>query len=225
MAEGLKLCLELARRLTVQKVFFTEKALAACPEIQSLGGTHYAVTQPVAEKLAQTQATQGLYVLFALPSAGLDALRAGGRYVVLEQVQDPSNVGAVLRSAAAFGFDGAVLTQGAADAFSAKAVRASMGAVAHIDIVQDVTLADALAACKAQELGVYAAALRRACPLGDAAPPANGLALLIGNEGAGLTEEAVDAADIVVRIPMTDKVESLNAAAAASVLLWHFRGV
>ena len=73
---------------------------------------------------------------------------------------------------------------------------------------------------------MYAAALQNSRPLAEAVPPAGGgLAVVIGNEGAGLSPEAVAAAGMAVRIPMTGAVESLNAAVAGSVLLWHFRGV
>lgn len=225
LAEGLKLCCELARALTPLKVFYTLRALENCPALARLEGVHYEITDAVAEKLAETQATQGVFALFALPQASLETLQPGARYVCLENVQDPSNVGAVLRSAAAFGFDGAVLSQGSADAFSGKALRASMGAVAHISVIDNVVMPQLLQTCREKGIVTVAAALQRARPLSEIEPPQGGLALLIGNEGAGLTEDTVASADAVARIPMTDRVESLNAAVAASVLLWHFRGV
>ena len=224
MAEGLKLSLDLAATLAPLKVFYTAAALDAKPQIASLGGVHYEINDSVAQKLADTKTPQGLFVIFEMPCATLDSIKQNGRYVCLENVQDPANVGTMLRSAAAFGFDGAVLSKGCADAFSPKAVRASMGAVGKIDIIQEVDMPDAVNALTAKNIAVYAAALQNAVALDEAVPQeGQGVAVVIGNEGNGLTDECIAAADKTVRIPMSPNVESLNAAAAASVLLCHFR--
>ena len=226
LAEGLKLCFDLAATLTVNKVFYTSTIQAAHPAVETLGGTHYEISDSVAQKLSDTKAPQGLFVLFSLPQISLDAISEKGRYLCLENVQDPSNVGAMLRSAAAFGFDGAVLSTGCADAFSPKGVRASMGAAGHIDVFTEVDMPSAIAALRAKGLPVYAAALQNSVPLETVSPEKGaGVAIVIGNEGNGLTDAAIAAASAAVRIPITDKVESLNAAVAGSVLLWHFRGV
>ena len=154
------------------------------------------------------------------------AFTGKGRYLCLERVQDPSNLGALLRSAAAFGFDAVALSPGCADAFSQKALRASMGAAGKVPVVVVPQFPAFLRALGEKGCAVYAAALQNSRPLAEAVPPAGGgLALVIGNEGAGLSPEAVAAAGMAVRIPMTGAVESLNAAVAGSILLWHFRGV
>lgn len=226
LAEGFRLCEELARRHTPRMVFYTEAALAAHASLAGMGGEQYLVAPHVAEKLSETRAPQGVIALFALERGTLEEVHPTGRYLVLERVQNPDNVGAMLRSAAAFGFDGALLAPGCADAFCGKALRASMGAVGSLLLVENAPLADIFSVLRHPEMDVYAAAFENAEPL-DAVQTnaARGVALLIGNEGAGLTDEAVQGAQTVVRIPMTQRVESLNAAAAAAVLLWHFRRV
>ena len=156
----------------------------------------------------------------------LEAVRGGGRYVCLEHIQDPANVGALLRSAAAFGFAGAVLCGNCADPFSPKAARASMGTLAKVDIIFADETGQALAAFKACGIPSFAAALQNSVPLERVdTQRLPGAALLIGNEGNGLLPGTVAAADKAVRIPMAAGVESLNAAVAGGVLLWHFREV
>ncbi|MEG1175746.1 MAG: RNA methyltransferase [Ruthenibacterium sp.] len=224
LAEGLRLCAELCKLHSPFKVFYTSLLQAAHPEVRAFGGMQYEIAPHIAEKMGETRSPQGVFALFPLPQTSLRDIRKNGRYVVLENVQDPANVGAVLRSAAAFGFDGAVLAGAAADPFGGKALRASMGAAGSIQIIMAQDAAQAVQALRDQNIFVYAAALAGSCSLADVVPERDkGVALLIGNEGSGLTNQALSLADGAVRIPMTDRVESLNAAVAASVLLWHFR--
>ena len=131
-----------------------------------------------------------------------------------------------LRSAAAFGFDGVLLSKGCAAPFAPKTLRASMGAAGRLPVAPVQDLPQALQQLRARGVVCLAAALYHSRPL-DEAPQSypDGLCAVIGSEGQGLTDAAVQACDMAVRIPMTDLVESLNAGVAGSVLLWHFRGV
>ena len=146
--------------------------------------------------------------------------------LALEGVQDPGNVGTLLRSAAAFGFDGVLLSKGCAAPFAPKTLRASMGAAGRLPVAPVQDLPQALQQLCARGVVCLAAALYHSRTL-DEAPQSypDGLCAVIGSEGQGLTDAAVQACDMAVRIPMTDLVESLNAGVAGSVLLWHFRGV
>lgn len=223
-AEGLRLCRDLAENLPPCEVYYTRQMLAQHPDLASLGGRHALLSDDAAQKLSDTRTPQGLFCVFPCRTKTLAAVRPGGRYLCLEHVQDPANVGALLRSAAAFGFVGAVLCAGCADPFSPKAVRASMGALARVALMYADETKQALDAFKACGIPSIAAALQRSVPLEQVdAGALPGAALLIGNEGGGLLPETVAAADCAVRIPMAAGVESLNAAAAGSVLLWHFR--
>ncbi len=135
-------------------------------------------------------------------------------------------MGTLLRSAAAFGFDGVLLVQGVRAPFAPKTLRASMGAAGRLPVAPVQDLPQALQQLRARGVVCLAAALYHSRPL-DEAPQSypDGLCVVIGSEGQGLTDAAVQACDMAVRIPMTDLVESLNAGVAGSVLLWHFRGV
>ncbi|MEG0896892.1 MAG: RNA methyltransferase [Ruthenibacterium sp.] len=225
LAEGLKLCLDLARTFAIDKVFYTSKARATCAAIEALAGEQYEISESVAQKLSETKAPQGLFVLFQMPK-NAPALCAGARYLCLDNVQDPSNVGALMRSAAAFGFNGAVLSAGTADVFCGKALRSSMGAVGQIDLFLQADMPQMIGEIRKMGSVVYAAALQNSVPLASVCPAVGqGLAVVIGNEGNGLGDAVIAACDAAVRIPMTNRVESLNAAVAGSVLLWHFAQV
>lgn len=225
-AEGLKLCLDLAKACPLKVIYYTRQAAEKTPELQALCCEQYQVEDHVAEKLAGVQANQGVFGVFQRPAAGFDLLPRHGRLLALERVQDPGNVGALLRSAAAFGFEGVLLSPGCADPFAPKTLRASMGAAVRLPVVQTPHLPDALASLAAGGMQCLAAALYNSKPL-DQVPGsfAGGLCLVIGSEGQGLSRQTVEACQTAVRIPMTDRVESLNAGVAGGVLLWHFRGV
>ena len=226
LAEGRKLCPELARGAELETLFYTENALEKCPELATLPGEHYLVEDHVADKLADVGTHQGVFGVFRTPVHTLEEVRPGGRYLALERVQDPGNVGTLLRSAAAFGFDGVLLSKGCAAPFAPKTLRASMGAAGRLPVAPVQDLPQALQQLRARGVVCLAAALYHSRPL-DEAPQGypDGLCAVIGSEGQGLTDAAVQACDMAVRIPMTDLVESLNAGVAGSVLLWHFRGV
>lgn len=225
-AEGVRLCCDLAQKLVCRTAFVTQKVLDTHAAAAQLCAETYVITDAVAQKMSDTKTPQGLFCVFAMPSdEGGFTPAAVQRCLLLEQVQDPSNVGALLRSAAAFGFDTVILGEGCADAYGPKAVRASMSAVGALCVVQHADIPAVCTVLRAEGVAVLAAALYNSVPLSGVDTAAmQKIAVLIGNEGNGLSAEAVAAADMAVRIPMSDKIESLNAAVAGSVLLWHCRG-
>ena len=224
LAEGRKLCPELARGAQLETLFYTESAMAKCPELADLPGEHYLVEDHVADKLADVGTHQGVFGVFRTPVHGLDEVKTGGRYLALERVQDPGNVGTLLRSAAAFGFDGVVLSDGCASVWAPKTLRASMGAAVRIPVIEAGAMPDAIARLREKGITCLAAALYKSQPLSAAqASYPGGVCVVIGSEGQGLTDATIAACTSTVRIPMTDRVESLNAGIAGSILLWHFR--
>ncbi len=148
----------------------------------------------------------------------------GERVLLLESVRDPQNIGAIIRSAAAMGADRIIMSADCADIYNAKTVRASMGTLFGMKIDRVDSITDAIRCLQASGRRVFAAALDgKAQRLGQTEiNPSD--CILIGNEGHGLTPEAIGACDATLYIPMQSGVESLNAAVAASVLLWEFFG-
>ncbi len=146
----------------------------------------------------------------------------GESIVLLESVRDPSNIGAVIRSAAAMGVDRLIVSSDCAGLYHPKVARASMGTLFNQYIDRVDSLPEVIRGLRAAGRRVFAAALRDdAAVLGSFALK-KGDCVVIGNEGHGLTEETVAACSGCVLIPMSGRAESLNAAVAASLLMWEF---
>jgi RNA methyltransferase, TrmH family len=211
-------------------------------------------TDRLFEGLADTEHPQGVAALVRPREISFDQLvrtpdsACSPLLVVLAGVQDPGNVGTILRTASAFGATGAVTAasgiSGTASPYSPKALRASAGAALHLSILAGISLPILLAQFKVAGVLTLASsaddkaglpskdvrAQHAAAHLGKSASPllapwqvdwCQPIALLVGNEGAGLPEEVERSADARVRIPMASGVESLNAAAAAAVLFYE----
>ena len=193
-------------------------------------------TDRLFEGIADTEHPQGVAALVAPRSAQLEDLFStpAGQFspliVVLAGVQDPGNVGTILRTAAAFGATGAVTSatgqSGSASPFSPKALRASAGAALHIPLVQGAALGILLTQFKLNNISTIATCVHDDNPTHSLAAPweidwCQPIALLVGNEGAGLPEDVVHSADARIHIPLERRVESLNAAAAAAVLFYE----
>ena len=147
----------------------------------------------------------------------------GKRYAVLEGLQDPGNVGTILRTAAAFSLDGVFLTEGCADLWNPKTVRATMGAVFRMPAWQ-TGRSEAVELLRAAGLPLYGAALGADCiAVGQTAPALAPGAVAIGSEGKGLSDALLQLCDRRVQIPMDPRCESLNAAVAAGILFWEMR--
>jgi TrmH family RNA methyltransferase len=169
------------------------------------------------EEITDTEHPQGIVVVCDQPSPDETLLRAGGRYLVLDAVQDPGNVGTLIRAATAFALDGIVALDGTADPWGTKAVRASAGMVFR----QNVLCADAeraLGLLSERGLAILVADMagRDVASL----PRPDGWALVVGNEGAGARAALASAAHATVRVPMPGPAESLNVGVAAAVLLY-----
>jgi tRNA G18 (ribose-2'-O)-methylase SpoU len=147
-------------------------------------------------------------------------LATARRVVILENVADPTNVGAIFRSVGAIGADAVLVTPRCSDPFYRRAIRVSMGTVLQVPWarVGDWRSTRELLAASGFQVAAFALS-PDAVSLRDFVPPER-LALVLGAEGEGLTAEALDAADVVVQIPMAHGIDSLNVAAAAAVAMW-----
>lgn len=185
-----------------------------------LGGVRcVTVPEDVMASVSPMKTPQGVLFTCKMPETEVPEKLTGQRYVVLDGVQDPGNVGTVLRTLDAFDGDGLILLAGCADIYSPKTVRATMGAVFRRP-VYTMTAQEMKALLKRSGIPLYGAALR------DDTVDAREVsyrpsAIAIGSEGRGLTDEVLALCDRTIRIPMSVRCESLNAAIAASVLLWE----
>ncbi len=144
----------------------------------------------------------------------------GSKLVLLENVQDPGNVGTILRTMDAAGFSGAVLTPGCADPFSPKALRATMGSIFRVPTMQTESAAHTASLLKGEGYAIIAAALDGE-DFFARGPLPDQVCLIIGNEGAGITGGTLAAATHRYRLPMKGGAESLNAAAAAAIMIYE----
>ncbi len=144
-----------------------------------------------------------------------------GRLLLLESIRDPGNLGTTLRSAMALGVDRVILSADSVDLYHPRALRASMGAAFGIDIDAVESLTEAVACLRSLGRRVYAAALDRDAVGLDRLTLSESDCFAVGNEGHGLSDGLIAACDRSVFIPIADGSESLNAAAAAAILLWE----
>ena len=169
--------------------------------------------------ISTVETPQGMLALCRTPALTPPGELPPGRYLVLDGVQDPGNVGTIWRTADAFGAAGLLLLPGCAEPFAPKTVRATMGACFRLP-VWEAELGGLSALLRGAGVPLYAAALRddtadiREIPLDRAA-------VVIGSEGRGVSQAVLDRCEQTLKIPMRDRCESLNAAAAAAVVLWE----
>jgi TrmH family RNA methyltransferase len=174
------------------------------------------------ESAAETDSPQGILAVAEVPAATLSDLPAGGtlRLLVLDAVQDPGNVGTILRTAAAFGASATFSLPGTVDLWNAKVVRSGMGAHFHHPCLSGSW--DELDAFRRERsIDVWAADAAGDSIVG--LTPPERLAIVVGNEGAGLSSDSRARADRLVALPIAAAVESLNVAVAAGILLYELR--
>ena len=197
-------------------VVCTEKA--ALPPLPA-GVRLVQVPSDLMKSLSPTETPQGVLAVCGMKYQELPETLTGRRYVVLDGVQDPGNVGTILRTADAFHADGMFLVNACADLYNPKTVRATMGAVFRCP-VWSCTVEELHALLEKSGLPLYGAALR-SDTVDARSVDYTRCAVAIGSEGKGLSAEMLAVCDRTVLIPMSDHCESLNAAAAATVLLWE----
>lgn len=218
--EGDHLCGETAGLdYKIELFMFTEKAREkyprtvekACKKAEKI----LVITEEISEYISDTKAPQGLFM--AVERRSSEMSENARKIVVLDGVQDPGNVGTIIRTAEALGIEGAVFTGKCADAFSPKTLRASMGSALRMPLgyANEHNLREILGG-----FSIFASMLdESAKKLGEIAFPEK-TAVVIGSEGSGVSPEIAALCDEKVYIPIK-KAESLNAAAAAAIILWE----
>lgn len=177
------------------------------------------VPEDVMAAVSPMKTPQGVLFTCRLPETELPEKLTGRRYMVLDGVQDPGNVGTILRTVDAFDCDGLILLPGCADPYSPKTVRSSMGAVFRRS-VWCCNVGELAQVLRTGGIPLYGAALLDDT-LDARSADYSRAALAIGSEGRGLSSEMLALCDKTIRIPMSERCESLNAAIAAAVLLWE----
>ena len=226
IAEGVRVCYDaVLSNANVVNFFSTENAMKKHSEIfhkiSEVADKTILVTPAVFAQISDTQSPQGfLCVIKTLDKISqFDTIKNSGKFLALENVQDPNNLGTVLRSAEAFAISGIIMSKDCCDIYNPKVVRGSMGAVFRLPFLICDTIKDFLYA-NPQITSFAAVVDSGAEKITDVQFDAPCVAV-IGNEGNGLLQTTVDSCSQKITIPMTGKAESLNASVAASIIIWE----
>lgn len=226
LAEGLRICVDAMKsKAKIKILVVTEKAIekhnSEFKELFSYAEKTICVSENIFALMSDTQSPQGfLCVIKTLDKiAEFDTIKGNGKYVALDNIQDPNNLGTILRSAEAFNVSGVILSKDCCDIFSPKVVRGSMGAVFRVAFIIVDNLKDYL--IENPFLNSYAAVVdgnpEKIIDISFKTP----CVVVIGNEGNGIKQETVDVCNKKITIPMDGKAESLNASVAAAILIWE----
>lgn len=188
-------------------------------EAERQGARLTEVPESLLARLSKVETPQGLVFVCKQPVFPLARLKDAQRVLVLDGLQDPGNLGTILRTADAFALDGIILCEGCVDPVSPKVVRATMGAIFRIPVAI-ATLEQTAAWLAERDIPLYATALsERSIPLTHVR--LNRAAVIIGNEGRGVSERGLQLSQKQLIIPMAGRAESLNASIAASIVMYE----
>lgn len=223
--EGARLCFDAVHTgIEIKQAFFTAKALRKYSEytesIIASSGICYEISAEVSQKLSGTENPQGVFCICAVKNEGAAKLNPKGKYIALENLQDPSNLGAVCRSAEALGLDGLIVS-GGCDIYNPKALRAAMGSSLRMPVISADNLPALLEEANSLGMQTLASVPRNTATDIRKISMEGGVVCCVGNEGSGLTEETIGVCTSAVTIPMSGRAESFNASAAAAILAWE----
>lgn len=181
------------------------------------------VNEKVMNKLSGTEHTQGILAIVKKPYFRLNELCGEniGKYVFLDEVQDPGNIGTIIRTAAGAGMDAVILSKGCADPYSEKVIRSSMGSILRIPIITNVSIDELIEWKINKKIYFVGTSLQNAEPYTDVLLK-DGCLFMFGNEGNGISKELLDISDKRIFIPLKSNVESLNVSIAAAVILFYY---
>jgi TrmH family RNA methyltransferase len=214
LCDGRKLLDEaIAANADIVTILTTESVPQSIPDSTSI----YHVNKDIFDSLSPLKTPQDiLFVCREKEFGSFDFTK--GKHILLDSIQDPGNVGTILRSACAFGIDTVILTDDSADIYNPKSVRASMGAIFRQRVIRMPK--DEIAELKNQSVkfigtsnNIHSTDIRQS-DLSDAI-------IVLGNEGKGISEKILALCDEVVRVPLSPDCESLNVAIAASIIMWE----
>lgn len=189
-------------------------------EASRKGITITELSAPAFSKAAETETPQGVMAVARLPRPSLDDMRQGVSAVFLDRVQDPGNMGTIIRTAAAAGIDAVLVSRQSADPYSGKAVRASQGGIFAVPVVTGISGEAMIAWCRRTHTPLACTSPHEGRYYFDLDLASPGV-IVLGHETTGVTDEMFQNADVLVRIPIIGHAESLNVASAAAVLIYE----
>ena len=226
IAEGLRVCMDaVLSGAKIEALLVTQAAIEKNPDdfktLSSNADETFMLSPALFDYISDTQTPQGFMCIIKIldKSAYFDKINNGGKYLILDNVQDPNNLGTILRSAEAFGVCGVIMSDDCCDIYNPKVVRGSMGAVFRLAILSVNSLPEWFA--EHPRLNTYAAVVDDNAENVTEISFETPCAVVIGNEGNGIQTETAAACNHKITIPMNGKAESLNASVAAAILIWE----
>lgn len=202
---------------------FEIKNILYCPDITEVGNIDFpilSVTKDILCKISDTVTPQGIIAVCSIPH-NATILSEFDKILFLDRVQDPGNVGTLIRTADAMGFDAVILSSGSSDPYSLKVVRSTVGSIFHIPLIYDADVSQTLKSLKNNGCFIYSSTLKEATSI-EKIIPKKPFVLVIGNEGQGISDETESLTDYFIKIEMFGRAESLNASIAAGILMHKF---
>ena len=221
VVEGVKMFRE-APADWIVKTYVSQEFLKKEEAVVLKGREYEIVEDRVFRTMSDTMTPQGILAIVRQPVSTLEKLLGDPApfFMVLENIQDPGNLGTILRTAEGAGVTGIFMSRDTVDIFNPKTIRSTMGSVYRVPFLYVEDICETVRELKGKGIRTYAAHLKGTGSY-DEQDYTKGTAFLIGNEGNGLTDELADLSDTYIRIPMYGKVESLNAAIASAVLMYE----
>lgn len=176
------------------------------------------VNEAVAKEIAETERSQGIFAHCKIKEYPLDQQTAWRKLLLIDAVQDPGNIGTMIRTADAAGIDAVILGKGCADAYNPKVIRSAQGSHFHIPVVRG-ELEDWIEDLQDENIKVYGTALEEAISFREI-ERTDAFALIVGNEGSGISPQLLAKTDQNIIIPIQGGAESLNVAVATGILLY-----
>ncbi|MDE5994170.1 MAG: RNA methyltransferase [Oscillospiraceae bacterium] len=224
VCDGVRLCKDAALSdVKIVSVFITEKCLdkyySDVEKVLSLAQNVYSISEDVMQFVSDTVSPQGI-ICTAEADTGNFKPEKNKKYIALDGVQNPDNLGAIIRTAEALGIDGIVIS-GGCDIYNPKALRASMGSVFRMPVLLAESLPDRIEEYKALGIRTFASVVSGSAADISKTDFSDGALVVIGNEGNGVSAEVQNACNEKLTIVMKGRAESLNAAQASSIIMWE----
>ncbi len=221
--EGLRICDDAQScGIAFDKLILTEnfysKNTEQCEEFAKTAAEVFLLDDKLFKKISDTTSPQGIIAVCKFDNIDQKDFNKAGKYIALENLSDPSNLGAISRTAEALGISGIILTDNSCDPLSPKVLRASMGTILRLPLYLTDNLTEFI---KKNNLVSYSCVVNKDAKKITDMQFKKGSVVLIGNEANGLSEETVKNSDFAVTIPMNGAAESLNASVAAAIAMWE----